>query len=205
MSSERSLLSSILSWTFLGGLVLGLVLGFAGIIGYAWYSMTQANGESAQKVNLDVPEVPTKARTVTYGVVPDDWTLHSATEEDSTTFGALKGKPVVVNKWATWCVPCRAEMPTLQALYDSTGQAVHLAVVSEQSRDHVRRYVENEDFSMPIYVIDEVPPALKGLAIPRTYVVRPDGRVVYRHLGVADWSTEPVYRLLDRYRSPEAS
>lgn len=203
MSSERSILASIFSWTFFGGLLVGLVLGIAGLVGYARYDMAQADGEAAQNADLEAPDIPSKAQTVTYGTVPDDWMLHSATTDDSTTFGALKGGPVVVNKWATWCVPCRAEMPTLDALYDSTGSDVRLAIVSEESPDHVHRYVENGDFSMPVYVIEEVPPALDGLGIPRTYVVRPDGRVVYRHVGVADWNTEPVYRLLDRFRAEQ--
>lgn len=204
MSSERSLLSSIFSWTFLGGLLIGLVLGFVGIIGYARYTMTQADGSSAQNVELEAPDVPAPKQPVTYGTVPANWTLHSTTEADSTTFGSLSG-PVVVNKWATWCVPCRAEMPTLNALHDSVRSDVQLAIVSEEPRNRVRQYVENADFSMPVYVIDEVPTALKGLPIPRTYVVRSDGQVVYRHDGAADWNSGPVYRLLNRYRSSNAS
>jgi thiol-disulfide isomerase/thioredoxin len=205
MSSERSILSLIFSWTFFGGLFVGLLLGIAGLIGYARYDMAQADGESTQRVDLDPPDIPEKERTVTYGAVPDDWTLHSATADDSTTFGALNGQTVVINKWATWCVPCRAEMPALDALHDSTGSDVVLAVVSEEPRDRVSGYVEDGDFSVPVYVIDETPAALEGLAIPRTYVVRSDGQVVYRHDGAADWNSEPVYRLLNRYRSSSAS
>lgn len=199
MSSQRSILSSVFSWTFLVGLVAGLMLGAAGIILYAWYSMAQAGSESIQEADLEAPDVPERERTVSYGTVSDDWTLHSVSEEDSTQFGALKGKPVLINKWATWCVPCRAEMPTLEALHDSTGENVRLAVISEESRGHVRRYVENGDYTMPVYVVDEVPAALQGLGIPRTYVVRPDGQVVYRHTGVADWDAAPVYRFLNRF------
>ncbi len=200
MSTQRSLLSSVVSWTFLGGLLLGLVLGTAGLITYVRFQMAQSGEETAQKADLDVPEVPAQERMVSYGTVPDDWTLHRASGTDSTTFGELEGVPVVINKWATWCVPCKAEMPTLQALYDSTDQEVRLAVVTEQSRDHVRRYLENADYSMPVYVVDAVPVALRGRGIPRTYVVQPDGQVVYRHVGAADWNTSPVHRLLNRLR-----
>lgn len=204
MSAQRSVLSSVFSWTFLGGFLLGVALGVAGLITYARYQMAQSGEETAQKAELDVPEVPEQKRMVSYGTVPDDWVLQRVSGTDSTTFGNLEGRPVVINKWATWCVPCKAEMPTLQALYDSTGQEVRLAVVTEQSRDHVRRYVENADYSMPVYVVDTLPVSLGGRGIPRTYVVRPDGQVVYRHVGAADWNTPPVHRLLNRLR-PDAS
>ena len=97
----------------------------------------------------------------------------------------------MINKWATWCVPCKAEMPTLQALHDSMGQNVGLAVVTEQSSEHVRRCFGNTGYSMPVYVVDSLPVSLRGRGIPRTYVVRPDGQVVYRHVGAADWNRLP--------------
>ena len=198
MSAVRSFFSHVFSWTYLGGLGLGLVLGIAGMVVGARYMMTQSNRDAQTTVHLPTPEPPTRTTLATYGAVPDDWTLRRIGAADSTSFSALRGRPVLVNMWATWCSPCKAEMPTLQALHDTTAANVRLAVISTESRDHVRRYIDNANYSMPVYVVDEVPPALDGYAIPRTYVIRPDGQVVYRHTGVADWNTAPVHRFLDR-------
>jgi hypothetical protein len=97
------------------------------------------------------------------------------------------------------------DVPTLEALHDSVSAEVPIAVISEESRDRVRTYVENAGLSLPMYVIDDVPAPFEGRAIPRTYVVRDDGQVVYRHVGAADWNAEPVHRLLDRFRPSEAA
>jgi thiol-disulfide isomerase/thioredoxin len=202
MSTVRSVLSSVFTWTFFGGVCAGLVLGLVGLIGFARYDMRQSDREEAREADLNAPPIPTETRMVTYGTVAADWTLHSATEPDSTTFGALDGGPVLVNRWATWCAPCRVEMPTLQALHDSTGEDLRLAVVSEEPRDHVQQYIQNAGYSMPVYVVDDIPSALEGTSVPRTYVVRPDGQVVYRHDGTADWNSQAVYRFLERVRRP---
>jgi len=201
MSSPRSLLSSVFSWTFLAGILSGAGLTVGGFFLFAWIMVAHFQpGGAAEGDALSTPDVPTQEVLPAYGTVPSDWTLRPATAADSTTFGALAAEgPVVVNVWATWCAPCREEMPTLQALHDSTGQDTRVVLVSTEARTTVRDFVEKNEYAMPVYVAETVPGVLNGRAIPRTYVVRPgDRQVVYRHVGAADWNAESVHGFLDR-------
>jgi thiol-disulfide isomerase/thioredoxin len=103
----------------------------------------------------------------------------------------------VVNVWATWCQPCRSELPTLQALHDSTGTVV---LVSDEPRDEVRAFLDRAGHDMPAYVAGQWPSVLEGQAVPRTFVVDGNGQVIYRHVGAADWGSAPTYAFLRRLR-----
>lgn len=201
----RSFYSTVFSWTFLGGLLTGLALGSVGLVLFAQYMMTQADPSASEDVQLTAPDLPDRSMLATYGTVPDEWVLQPAVGEDSTRFARLKGDPVLVNVWATWCAPCKVEMPTLQALHDSIGSDLRVAVVSSESRGQVRRYVENAGHSLPVYVVDHLPLPFDGQVVPRTFIVRPDGHVVYRHTGAADWNSDRVHDFLDRFRHPLTS
>lgn len=201
----RSFYSTVFSWTFGGGLLTGLALGIVGLVLFAQYMMTQADTSGSEDVELTAPDLPDRSMLATYGSVPDEWSLTSAVGGDSTTFAHLKGDPVLVNIWATWCAPCKVEVPTLQALHDSTGSDVKVALVSSESRGQVRRYVENAGYSLPVYVVDHLPLPFDGQVVPRTFIVRPDGHVVYRHTGAADWNADRVHGFLDRFRTPLTS
>lgn len=101
MSSLRSSLSHIFSWTFFGGLVTGVVLGIGGLILTAQYMMGQPSDAETQDFDLEAPDVPERETLASYGTIPDDWRLYSISRSDSITFGALGGKPLLINKWAT--------------------------------------------------------------------------------------------------------
>ena len=66
------------------------------------------------------------------------------------------GKPIVVNFWATWCDPCKAELPSFQAAYDAYGQDVTFLMVNlvdnyVEFEDDVRAFVEEEGYTLPVY------------------------------------------------------
>jgi thiol-disulfide isomerase/thioredoxin len=114
-----------------------------------------------------------------------------------------RGKVVLLNFWATWCGPCRAEIPSLIALqkrYKDKLQIVGL-VVDEDDDTTVRQIVGAEGINYPIALsTPEIRMTYGGiLALPTVFVINPEGRVVQKHVGLFDpglYETE-VRALLD--------
>lgn len=102
------------------------------------------------------------------------------------------GKVVVLNLWASWCPPCRAEMPALQHLYSQVDTArVALVLVSlDENPARARRVVQQAGYTFPVFFpAAPLPKVFNTKSIPTTFVLRPDGAVATRHEGMADYDT----------------
>lgn len=111
------------------------------------------------------------------------------------------GKPLVVNVWATWCPPCRTEMPSLvklgKLLEPSGIGVVALSVDSDQNL--VREFVLKYRIDLPVSIAafpNQAMASLDAFALPLTLYVGADGRIVGRHVGQRDWAEESVAREL---------
>ncbi|WP_332671748.1 TlpA family protein disulfide reductase [Aromatoleum sp.] len=109
------------------------------------------------------------------------------------------GRPLVVNIWATWCPPCRTEMPSLQrlsALIEPSGARV-VALSLDTDLNLVREFVLKYGIALPIGVATtpgSATDALGATALPLTLYVAPDGRIVGRHFGQRNWAEESAVR-----------
>jgi len=98
-----------------------------------------------------------------------------------------KGRPVLINAWATWCPPCRAEMPDLHAFYlkhQAEGLEM-LAINSGESQPVVASFIQQMGFTFPA-LVDQSKAVLNGLGIdglPTSILVGRDGTVKYIHVG----------------------
>ncbi|MEK6244378.1 MAG: TlpA disulfide reductase family protein [Pseudomonadota bacterium] len=113
-----------------------------------------------------------------------------------------RGKVVLVNFWATWCVPCREEMPSMNKLRASlAGQPFAvLAVNLAEPESRIRRFMEQVPLDFPVLLDRDtaVAKAWKARILPASFIVGPDGRIRYSHLGEIDWSKEDVRQLVMR-------
>lgn len=131
-----------------------------------------------------------------------DFTLKNLDGED-VTLSDLKGQVVIVNFWATWCPPCRAEMPSMQRAWMEIRDkgVVMLAVHVGGNEDKVWSFVGDYELDFPV-VIDaksEVADAWPMKGLPSTFVVDPEGRIAYRAIGGREWDDpnilQPIYDL----------
>ena len=105
--------------------------------------------------------------------------LASVSEEDfGGILAGLQGKPVVVNVWASWCAPCRAEMPLLQRASRSyDGRVVFVGIASRDSPQAARKFLDEVGVTYPNLFDDsgDVRRALGLRGFPTTYVFDADG------------------------------
>lgn len=113
-----------------------------------------------------------------------------------------KGKPIFLNLWATWCGPCRAEMPSIQKLYNSVNKdSIHFIMLSLDEPDQVKKvnkYVESKEFTFPVFIAQELPEQLQVKLIPTTFVIDKDGTIAYKKEGMADYDTKQFKKFLDK-------
>ena len=107
-----------------------------------------------------------------------------------------RGKVVLVNFWATWCEPCRYEMPSMQRLREKlAGKPFEiLAVNVDEPEARVRRFVTETLFDLPV-LLDANKSVTRSWSVrvmPTTFLIGPDGRIRYRVLGDLDWSGNDV-------------
>lgn len=108
--------------------------------------------------------------------------------------GALRGKVVVLNFWATWCPPCVEEMPSLDGLHRALGPQgiVVLGVSVDEDASALRRFVQEHRLSLAVLQDPGGRQAAAAYGVrgyPETVVVGPDGLVIESYRGPARWDT----------------
>lgn len=106
----------------------------------------------------------------------------------SISSDAFKGKVLIVNFWATWCPPCRAEIPDLIALQDKYRDSLQIIGVSQDEAppEQVKRFALEHKMNYPVVMttkeIEELFPGIR--ALPTSFVIDRQGRLVQKHVGM---------------------
>jgi len=104
-----------------------------------------------------------------------------------------KGKVTLVNFWATWCAPCRAEIPDLIALQKRHAHQLQIIGISEDhgAEEAVEAFVAEHQINYPIVMATpEIERVFAGVAgLPTTFVVDREGHIVQKHVGLLDVAT----------------
>jgi peroxiredoxin len=143
------------------------------VAGLAWIGISADRSGSSAAGGIAAPQV---------GFVAPDFTLKTP-QGETYTLSQFRGKGVLLNLWATWCPPCRAEMPGIQALYEEyKGQGLVVLAVNSTIQDNplaISPFVQKYGLSFPILLDEtgEVSKAYGLRSLPSTFFIRRDGRV----------------------------
>jgi thiol-disulfide isomerase/thioredoxin len=162
----------------------------AGALTAAGCSRSEAPPTSAEPA-----AAASEAPTVQLLKEPMDLPAFTVADLDGTVINSadLKGKVVLVNFWATWCPPCRAEIPDLIKLQEKYRDKLVVLGISEDeiSPAEVKTFVTEQKMNYPIVMsTPELRTIFKGVsALPTTFVIDGDGRVQQRHVGMLNPET----------------
>jgi thiol-disulfide isomerase/thioredoxin len=123
----------------------------------------------------------------------------------SVRLSELKGNVVLLNVWATWCGPCKKELPIVQRMYDtySDRNFVVLAVNVDADRKRVDPFLKQFNISLPVYyAAPEDAGPLTAMGIPSTFILGPDRTLVDRFVGYRGDVEERWKQILEKTLKP---
>ena len=124
--------------------------------------------------------------TAELGQQAPDFTVE-VIEGGTFTLSAQVGSPVVVNFWASWCEPCRTEIPEISAFAESHPEVVVIGVSAQDAELTARDFAAEIDASYPLALgTEEIEDAYPSFGLPVTYVIDEDGVVTDVYTGVVD-------------------
>jgi peroxiredoxin len=134
---------------------------------------------------------------------PDYTAVRLGTEDSVSLRQASDGKVTLVNIWATWCVPCKIEMPAMEKLYESLaprGFAIAAVSIDEGPPEDVRRF--GRDLGVTFDLLQDrstrVQEAYQTTGVPESFLLDRNGVIVKRVIGAHDWSSDVNRNLVER-------
>jgi peroxiredoxin len=117
--------------------------------------------------------------------------------------GALRGKIVLLNFWATWCEPCQTEMPRLEKdVWEKYkgGNFELIAIAREQTAREITEYKEKHKYSFPLGPDPKraIYSKFAEAGIPRNYVIDPEGVIVYQSFGYTPDDFDKMIKILEK-------
>lgn len=169
-------------------IVSGVCVAVAVALGFAAYTM----GDRLQAVEpgTKAPEFRAVQITATKGPLV------------TKTLADYRGKVVLLNIWATWCNPCRAEMPSMQRLEEELGarglKIVAVSIDNPGMEDAIRAF--GKELGLKFEILYDAPGNIRNdyqtTGAPETFVIGKDGVIRKRVIGATDWDSEPQKALL---------
>ena len=111
----------------------------------------------------------------------------------------FKGKKIFLNLWASWCPPCRAEMPSIEKLFRAadTGKVAFIMLSLDDHFDKAKKFIRKQGFRLPVYYPAENLPALFNVqGIPSTFIFDEHGRLIQRIDGAENYDSDQYRKLL---------
>ncbi len=120
------------------------------------------------------------------------------------TLADYRGRPVLLNIWATWCAPCRAEMPSIERLTNSYGpkglSVVAVSIDDPGAESAIRAFARDMGLTFEILhdSTGSIQRAYETTGVPETIIIGRDGIIRKKIASATDWDSEPNRRLIER-------
>ncbi len=132
------------------------------------------------------------------GNAAPDFTITDS--QRTVTLSQLRGKPVVLNFWATWCPPCVEEMPSLVQLQKQMGDKVTILAVSEDADDGAyKQFIR--DHNIDLLTVRDTQHQNEGYGtfkFPETFIISRDGKILRKFIGATDWTSPDIVDYLNK-------
>ena len=169
-----------------------------------------ASGDSGEKTSAaaaTTTDLPSRLTRLGFHVFPEPVELPAFTAEaldpagQALTLDSFKGTVTLLNFWATWCPPCKGELPSIDRLgARMKGAAFRVAAVSVgEKRDTVRSFIADKGYAFPVYLdpTGDLGSAFASQGIPTTYIVDKRGRVVAGIVGAREYDDPALVAVLE--------
>lgn len=163
---------------FLGGILMGLGFGIVIFFGFLKVDI-ENNMSSLAKETAPIPIPSLDAPAPNFKLVN--------IEGETIQLEDFRGKPLLLNFWASWCAPCRLEMPTFQSYYDKfAGELAVVAINNGEDREDVRIFTDelNITFDVLLDPKADIQRLYQIRGYPTTFLIDPDGIIRIRHVGL---------------------
>ena len=193
--------------------VLVLVIAGASVMYNSLGDQMQAGGLATQ------PAAPAETTVPVEGAAPvetteatdysaPDFTVYDG-DGNSVKLSEFEGKPVVLNFWASWCGPCKSEMPDFEEAYQKYGEKVHFLMVNctggRETLDSAKAFIEENSYTFPVYfdTTYEAASTYGASSIPMTFFIDANGDLVTYGMGAL--SAELLQKGIGMIYTPEES
>jgi thiol-disulfide isomerase/thioredoxin len=199
-------------------LILALVLIGSGALYNSLAGSVQLGGLVTTPTETQAPtQVPTETApeepTETTENQPTEPSAHIAPdftmldkEGNEVTLASFFGKPIILNFWASWCGPCKMEMPEIQKFYEQYGEEIHFLLVSvDESLDTAKTFITDSGYTFPVYFdTTSMGGYLYGASsIPLTYFIDAQGNLAAYYMGAMSESI--LQQGVDLIHTPETA
>ena len=199
-------------------LTLALVLIGAGALYNSLAGSVQLGGLATTPLETQAPtQVPTEPSVASptesgetqpteppANIAPDFLLLDM--EGNQVTLASFFGKPIILNFWASWCGPCKMEMPEIQKFYEQYGEEIHFLLVSvDDSVDAAKGFIADEGYTFPVFfdATSMGAYAYGASSIPLTYFIDAEGNLTAYYMGAMNESI--LQQGVDMIYTPETA
>lgn len=174
-----------------------IVIGIMALL-LGWTLFTSLGGETFKKEESQTKEIEienshVQSDGVQIGDKAPDFALQTMNGEEMK-LSDLRGKKVILNFWATWCPPCRAEMPDMQKFYEkNAGEGIEILAVnltdSEKSLADIEQFMDEFEITFPVLLDEqsEVAMAYYAFSIPTSYFIDSNGAIQQKMVGAMNY------------------